>query len=147
MIYSAADLIGSQSNEIFGNWTHNTIEEGDKVIYRKGVIKTEPYKVNILPAHLGSNILFYTTDKEKIPPYSSMPHATGRSGPRGKTKVSPEKAAEIRKTVYIPEKISNSSLRSEHPSCYNNFDKIYDTLIDYIIPVGESKIKSYVGKV
>ena len=61
LLTDLADLIGSQSNEIFGNWTHNTIEEGDKVIYRKGVIKTEPYKVNILPAHLGSNILFYTT--------------------------------------------------------------------------------------
>jgi hypothetical protein len=76
-----------------------------------------------------------------------MPHATGRSKPRGEGKVSLEKANSLRDLVYIPEEISNSSLRSEHPSCFNDFNKIINSLGNYIVPFGESKILSYVGKV
>jgi len=63
--------------------------------------------------------------------------------------VSEEDAAFVRKLVYIPDEIENSSLRSEHPSCYNGFDKILTILGQgkYIVPVGEMRILSYIGKI
>ena len=137
---------------IFGNWPHNTVEETEgKVIYRKGVVKVEPEKLYILPAHLGAKILVYSVNEDKMPPYSSMPHATGRAGPRNAMKVSPEEAAKLRDSVYIPPGISNESLRSEHPSCYNDFNKIFRKLLTpecpYFRPLGETQILSYVGKI
>ena len=142
------ELIGTRG-ELAGNWTHNLIEENEKVIYRKGCIKVEPEKTYILPAHLGAKILIYTVDKSTMPPYFSMPHATGRSGPRGKMKVAIKEAAEVRNMVYIPEGISNSALRTEHPKCYNDFTNIIDTLgkSAYIKPIDEIQILSYIGKV
>ena len=134
--------------EFLGNWTHNSVEETDnKVIYRKGVIKVSEGNIYMLPSSLGAKIWFYTVREGHMPPYNSMPHATGRSGPRGSTKVTEETAAELRKMVYIPEQISNSSLRTEHPSCYNGYDGIINKLREFIVPLGSSKILSYVGKV
>ncbi|MBU2560737.1 MAG: hypothetical protein KKD17_00415 [Nanoarchaeota archaeon] len=132
---------------MMGNWTHNSVEDSEKVIYRKGVVKVEPHKLHVLPAHLAAKILMYTVDESDLPPYSSMPHATGRSGPTGKMKVSSEIAGLLRKQVYIPAGISDSSLRSEHPSCYNGFGRILSRLGNHIVPLGECRILGYVGKV
>jgi len=142
-----ASLLHS-SFRLLGNWTHNSVEESkDKIIYRKGVIKTVPEQIHLLPAHLGAKILVYSVKSNNLPPYSSFPHATGRCAPRGESKVSVEEAASLREMVYIPAVISDSSLRTEHPSCYNNFDQIFKSVGSYLVSLGEIKIKSYVGKV
>ncbi len=158
-----ASLIGASSCNVLGNWTHNLVEEDcDKIIYRKGVVRVIPEKVHILPAHLGERILFYTvSDKHpfQLPPYASMPHATGRKGPLGMTKVSLSEVSAMRKDPlmpYIPPKISDASLRSEHPSCFNDYAKIMERLQykinthfdnKFFIPLGQCRILSYVGKV
>ncbi len=158
----AAD-IGSKVQGILGNWTHNSVEETEQgIIYRKGIVKVKPMKVHILPESIGAMVLFYTVSDEhpfQMPPYNSMPHATGRAGPRGEMKVSLEEVREMRKQPwipYIPAGISDTSLRSEHPSCFNNSDKIFERLRyniserlreTYYIPTGEAQILSYVGKV
>ncbi len=142
-------LLGTKG-ELLADWPHNTVEETpDKIIYRKGAVKVEPGKIYFLPAHLQADILVYSHLEEKLPPYSSMPHGTGRRGPRGQTKVTAEQASLIRKQVYIPSGIKDSSLRTEHHSCYNGFDKIFDTLRkeELFVPVGYARILSYVGKV
>ncbi len=136
--------------ELLGDWCHNSIEDaGVNVIYRKGVVHVEPGKLSVLPAHLGTKILVYTVNEKSMPPYDSMPHATGRAGPRGVMKVTEEEAASVRDLVYIPEGIDNASLRSEHPTCYNGFEKIFKAFGEgkYIVPVGEMRILAYVGKV
>jgi len=145
--YNLAKKIGAKCS-IMGNWTHNSVDQEDgKIIYRKGVIKTTPEKIYVLPANLGEMVLFYIVDKENMPPCNSMPHATGRAGPRGDLKVTAEKAGLIRKVVYIPEKISNESLRSEYPSCYNDFKPIFNAMGKYIVEIDEAQILSYVGKI
>ncbi len=149
--YELAGLL-KKPCELLGDWPHNTVEEKDgKVIYRKGVVKVEPLKLFLLPAHVGAYVWAYTVDKKNLPPYSSMPHATGRKGPRKKTKVDLDNAASVRDYVYVPEDISDSSLRTEHPECFNGFDKIINKLggggKNYIVSVGKAKILSYVGKI
>lgn len=152
----AAD-IGSKTCRMLGNWTHNSVEETEEgIIYRKGVVKVEPKKLYILPANIGEMILFYTVSDQhplKLPPYSSMPHATGRAGPRGQMKVFLEEVREMRRQTwipYIPAGISDAALRSEHPSCFNNGESIYRKLgleNRFYVSVGECQILSYVGKV
>ncbi|MBI2146242.1 RtcB family protein [Candidatus Woesearchaeota archaeon] len=142
----------SSNGKVIGDWVHNSVEqEDDKILYRKGLVKVQPDKLYFLPSSLGAKIILYTVPDESLLPYASMPHATGRSGPRGKTKVSLETAASIRELAYIPADISNGSLRTEHPSCFNNYDKIYSKLRNhnglFFVPVGETTILSYIGKV
>ncbi len=145
-----AELVDSPC-KLMGDWTHNTVAvEDNKVIYRKGVVKVEAGKLYPLPAHLGAKILWYTPNPTTLPPYCSMPHATGRRGPLGDTKVDTEEVEILREMVYIPAGISSPSLRSEHPSCYNGYDKIMGRLLhekNLFIPVGETRILSYIGKV
>lgn len=139
------DLLKSKG-ELISDWPHNTVEETeDKIIYRKGAIKTRPKKIHILPAHLEAHILVYSVDGECQPIYASMPHATGR---KKATKVTAEQASLLRKFVYIPKEIPDSSLKSEHPSGYNDFNKILERLGGkYFISIGEIEILSYIGKV
>ncbi|MFH1290633.1 MAG: hypothetical protein ABIH92_04455 [Nanoarchaeota archaeon] len=145
--YQLAGLIETNA-KLIGNWTHNSVEETDQgIVYRKGVVKLSPGQMCMLPAHLGEEILMYELNKNNLPPHSSMPHATGRQGPRGKTKVTPEEASTLRESVYIPQKISDQSLRTEHPSCYNGFEKIFDKLGPNFSVRGKARILSYVGKV
>ena len=141
----------SNDHELMVDSPHNTIERNEgKVIYRKGVVKAKPGEIHPLPAHLGAKVWWYTTTNDVAPPFSSMPHATGRKGPRSETKVTVEKAREIRDLVYIPEGISDASLRTEHPSCFNGYEKITKKMLEennLFVPVGSSRILSYVGKV
>ncbi len=138
----------SVSAEVLGDWPHNSVEiaEGE-VIYRKGVIKVIPEKIHLLPASLGEKILLYTVSSQYLPPYSSFPHAAGRKGSRGNHKVGINRIPELRERVYIPAQIADTSLRSEHPDCYNSFEHILEKLGFYIISLGSTRILSYVGKV
>lgn len=154
--HQLASNIGSSICRMLGNWAHNTVEEtSEGIIYRKGVVKVQPMKVYILPESIGAMVLFYTVSSEapfQLPPYSSMPHATGRAGPRGEMKVSLEEVREMRKEKwipYIPQGISDSALRSEHPSCFNDYEKIFRKLEmenNFFTSVGQCQILSYVGK-
>lgn len=146
--YELFNLIGT-NGEKFSDWPHNTVEKTESgVIYRKGTVKVEPNKMHILPAHVGECIAVYALDTRKEGlPYSSMPHATGRKGPLGDLKMDSSEVGIMRKLTYIPDSISDSSLRSEHPSCYNSSEKCFDKLRNFVVLVGDTKILAYVGKV
>ena len=144
--YKLSEIIGA-TPRILGNWTHNSVEyDKGRIIYRKGAIKITSERLHLITGNLGTKVWFYTVDGSDVPPLCSMPHGTGRRGPRGDTKVSLKDASELRKMVHIPAGISDSSLRTEHPSCYNNFNNIINNLGDYIVSMGTSVILSYVGK-
>lgn len=145
--YKIADILGVNADSL-GNWTHNSVEiENDKVVYRKGAVKTEHGKMYILPSNLCKSVFVYTVHEEFLPPYSSMPHGTGRRGPLSEFKVTEEKAREIRDVIYVPDVISDASLKSEHPDCYNSTSKIFKALHEHIVGLGDILIRSYIGKI
>lgn len=132
----------------FGNWPHNFIErKDDKIIYRKGSIKVEHGELHLLPEHMMSEILVYTVIKDNMPPLDSMPHGTGRKGPLNEFKVDEAEASKLRAMVYIPKLISDASLKSEHPNCYNSSSEISSNFCRQVISVGSIKIKAYIGKI
>ncbi len=145
--HELADLIGTRAN-VYADWPHNTVEfEKGQVVYRKGVINVTPEKEYILPVSLGSTILVYAPNPDNMPPMNSMPHAAGRRIPRGQGKVAIEKVAEIRTLAYIPDRISDTSLRSEHPSCYNTIRSITRKFVKSMLTIGELRILAYIGKI
>jgi len=143
-----AKLIGSKIIEKYGDWTHNSVERKDgKIIYRKGAIKVLSGKIHIFPVSLGNPILFYTVDGNYIPPYNSMPHASGRKVKTGDFKASLESVSEFRKLIYIPEEVKDNSLRAEHPDCFNTLNDFTDEFKLYFNSIGEVNIIAYVGKI
>ena len=145
--YKLAAILGIKA-AIWGNWSHNTVEEVDgKYIYRKGAIKVVPDKLFLLPLSLGRNSLIYAVSGNITEIYNSMPHGTGRKGPLSQLKATEKEVEELRKIVYVPAIIPNSSLKSEHPLCYNDGFKIIEALSQYILPLAEIKILAYVGKI
>ena len=145
--HKLAAILGIRA-AIWGNWSHNTVEEVDgKIIYRKGAIKVVPDKLFLLPLSLGRNSLVYIVSQKVSEIYNSMPHGTGRKGPLSQLKASEAELVELREKVYVPGIIPNSSLKSEHPVCYNDGSKIYEILGKYMAAVGDIQIKAYIGKI
>ena len=142
-----ARLVGAY-HELIVDLPHNSVEiEDGKVVYRRGAIKVTPKRVHVLPSHLGAKILWYTVDEDNMPPFASMPHGTGRKGPLSQVKATTQDTERLREKIYIPDLVKTASLKSEHPLCYNDPGKIFDKLKEYIVPLGEVKILSYVGKI
>jgi hypothetical protein len=131
--------------KLLGNWTHNSVEVGDSVIYRRGVIKVQSRKVHPFLRSVGRPIEFYSFDAV-LPVYDSMPHGVGRKGPLGETKVSLQDAAAFRARVYVPAGIADTSLRSEHPDCYRTGSDVNRICKD-ILWLGKTDVLAYVGKV
>jgi hypothetical protein len=131
-----------------GDWPHTRVDrEEDKVVYRKGVIKAIPKRTLLLTASAELPLWFYILDDDNLPPRASMPHATGRRTARGEGKVTLEEAAAMRKNVHIPSPIADTALRSEHPSCYNDWRPVIEVLGKHMITLGTAKILAYVGKI
>jgi len=141
-------VIGAKGSEQVHDWPHNTIETEDgRVIYRKGVIKVQPNKIHLLPSSIGSTIYGYSVLEASMLPYNSAPHGVGRRGPRGETKVSLADAASVRQYAYVPTRISNSSLRTEHPSCFNSTANIFELWGKHMVCLGDLRILAYIGKI
>jgi len=148
----ASDIAGlvKVNYERIGDWPHNSVEyQNGSVIYRKKTIKTFEKKLHIFTGSLGTTVMFYTFGTGKMPKLESMPHGSGRSEPLSQLKqhVTEDDVKGLRKMVYIPEMIKDSSLKSEHPKCYDlEFSVLNEVNENYCI-VNEVKILAYVGKI
>lgn len=141
------DLLGT-NGEMIGNWTHNSVERSESgFIYRKGAVKVQLGKLHVLPAHLGADVYFYVPDPDSMPPLDSLPHGTGRLAGRGALKVDLDQVKALREMVYIPDCIRDTSLRTEHPSCFNGYSGIFKHLHGHVIGIRSSRILGYVGKI
>lgn len=150
--YDISQRLGVDA-EVLGDWIHNSVEQTDgKVIYRKGAIKVSEGKIHILPAHIGSDILVYTVDNNELPPMDSMPHGTGRKYPRSALKddscisIMKQQIHDLRQHVYMPVG-DDDALKSAAPYCYNDFTRVFEKLVQYIVSVGHLDIKAFIGKI
>jgi hypothetical protein len=134
---------------MINDWSHNSIEEnGDEIIYRKGAIKPKTDGLNFFPMSLGRAIPFYIINPRNFKQFrDSVPHGSGRVGPTSQNKVSLEKVKELREQVFIPKKITDTSLRTEHPDCYNNIDAFLNIFRDHIQIIGETQIEAYIHQI
>tara|TARA_Y100000310_G_scaffold162223_1_gene162184 strand:+ start:4403 stop:5323 length:921 start_codon:yes stop_codon:yes gene_type:complete len=143
------DLVQNCSNaklNLLLDLPHNTLEVTDSdFIYRKGAMKLKSKEYGVIPSTMGGEaVLIRGTDSiEELE--NSICHGTGRKISRSDSKNMEFDSTSLRKKIYIPNSISDSSLRTEAPHCYRGLDEVLPKLHKYASIVGRLKPLSYVG--
>lgn len=75
-----------------------------------------------------------------------LPHGTGRTMSRSDAKHVAIDFEAVRQRVYIPNRIENSSLRTEAPSCYRGLDDALDCMQGYLNVVERLSPVAYIGQ-
>ena len=135
--------------EMICDLPHNTIEaqRDGSMIIRKGAIKAEPGGLVVIPSSMSGDVVMATA-KEKVGELlNSLSHGTGRLVPRSvaKSMASEGAIAALRESIYIPEAISDESLRSEIPSGYRPLDECLGLLRPYIEEHARLQVIGYIG--
>jgi hypothetical protein len=117
-IYGKLSLILDKphnSYEITGNGT---------VIIRKGAVKLRPGELTVIPSTMDDDMVLAKGTGKISEVLDSMSHGTGRVKSRSESKEDARSYdfAGLRKRIYIPQQIPNSSILTENPSCYRKLD-------------------------
>lgn len=122
------NTIALSVREHFGNCEvvldldHNGFEklEDGKVIIRKGAVQVNPGSRAIIPSSMSGDVALVKATDGVADALFSLSHGTGRIMSRSQAKQASAQFdfTGLRKAVYIPSYIDNSSLRTEGPYCY-----------------------------
>lgn len=129
---------------------HNSFEriKSGEIIVRKGAVKAPPGTLTVLPSHmLGDVALIRATDLTKQS-LCSLSHGTGRTMSRSEAKDLAEGVdfSELRRAIYIPEYVHDSSLRAEAPHCYRSLDSCLRQLHGLVEEVDRYAVMAYLGR-
>lgn len=86
---------------------------------------------------------------DKISDYlNSLSHGTGRKYSRSDTKTYAEQYdyEALRRRIYIPNSISNASIKTETPFCYRSIDDCMNLLGDIVEEVERFVPTAYIGQ-
>jgi len=138
--------------EVILDKNHNHFEEIDTgVIIRKGAVKLLPDELTVIPSTMnGDMVLAHGGSSEFLEPLLfSMSHGTGRAKSRSESKEDARNFdfAALRRAIYIPNGISNASLRTENPRCYRDLDACLKLLGDSVIVEERLTTVAYIGQV
>lgn len=129
---------------------HNTYEilNNGNVIIRKGSVKLEAGDRTIIPSNMEGDMILVEATKEISKYLNSMSHGTGRVMSRGESKQYAEQYdyEALRKLIYIPEQISNASIKTEAPFCYRNIDDCMNLLNGVVTEVERFIPIAYIGQ-
>lgn len=128
---------------------HNHFEEvDDGVLIRKGAQRVEPGEYAVIPSNLLDDMVLVRATSKVSEIYNCLPHGTGRmmsrSAAKGATGTFDFEA--MRQQVYIPEQISDASLRTEAPICYRPLDVCLELVSEYIDVVERFVPVAYIGQ-
>lgn len=104
---------------------HNHYEALDEgVLIRKGSQRVEPSELALIPSNLMDDMVIVRATEGARETMNCLPHGTGRTMSRSDAKraVATFDFGRMRSAVYIPERITDASLRTEAPICYRNLD-------------------------
>jgi hypothetical protein len=126
---------------------HNHFELlGPSVLIRKGVQRVAPSELAIIPSNLLDDIVLVRATSAVDSILNCLPHGTGRTMSRSDAKLVPFDFDALRQRVYIPERIENSSLRTEAPSCYRSLDDCLECMQGYLEVVERLTPVAYIGQ-
>jgi RNA-splicing ligase RtcB len=122
--------------EVILDKNHNDFElqNDESVIIRKGAVKLKPNETAVIPSNINGDAVLVKA-KEKISDVMcSMSHGTGRIMSRSEAKnfASKYDYSKLRDSIYMPDEISNDSIKTEAPFCYRSLDdclKLIDSLV------------------
>lgn len=128
---------------------HNHFEqmEGGTLI-RKGAQRVEPGELALIPSNLLDDMVIVRATDRVGDILFCLPHGTGRTMSRSDAKRATESFDfdAMRKQVYIPEQITNASLRTEAPICYRNLDAGLALIEPYVEEVERFVPVAYIGQ-
>lgn len=152
---SNRDQVATCVQRVFGSdvrpiWDkpHNTFEQlsDGSVIIRKGVIAVNPGEQVIIPSSMTGDVTMATVSTAADMVLNSVSHGTGRLLSRGDAKDLKLDASRLRNQLYIPDYISDSSLRTESPECYRSLAHCLDLLGPLVKEERRFSVLAYLGR-
>lgn len=148
------DCVADAVKKIYGDCeckldlAHNTYEKlnDGSVVIRKGVIKVKPGEQIILPSHMSGDIALLQAQSGVTGTLHSLSHGTGRAMSRSEAKEIPVNFEELRQSIYIPNYINNSSIKTEAPHCYRSLDSCIDLLGPLVREEARFAVVAYLGR-
>ncbi len=128
---------------------HNTYEvlPDGGVIIRKGAVRVEPGDLNVIPSHLAGDVALVRATNAVRGTLLSLSHGTGRKMARSASKglADAYDFESLRRCVLMPNRISDSSLRTEGPYAYRELGDCLSLLEGYVELVEQFSIVGYIG--
>ncbi len=130
---------------------HNSyeIQEDGAVIIRKGAVKLMSGELTIIPSNMNDDAVLVRANDNIADSLFSMSHGTGRIMSRGDAKQFADSFdyEDLRRKIYIPEMISDASIKTEAPFCYRNIDKCLMFIDKLVIEVKRFSPIAYLGQI
>ncbi|MFA8434497.1 MAG: RtcB family protein [Marinifilaceae bacterium] len=129
---------------------HNHFEKTNEgVILRKGAVKIHPHELTVLPSNLIGDIVLVKATQKVEATLFSLNHGTGRIMARSEAKLHAEdyNYHKLREHIYIPEMISNASIKTEAPYCYRNLEDCLELIHELITVEKRFKPIAYLGQI
>lgn len=128
---------------------HNHYEELDSgVLIRKGSQRVEPGELALIPSSLLDDMVIVRATSRVAELMHCLPHGTGRTMSRSDAKRATDQFdfRAMRRSVYIPEQITDASLRTEAPICYRKLEDGLSYIKDYVEIVERFVPIAYIGQ-
>ena len=128
---------------------HNSFEilEDGSVIIRKGAVRVKPGDLAVIPSSMTGDVVLVEATENVENALYSLSHGTGRTMPRSKAREFSRDYdfSKLRKAIYIPVYIQNSSLRTEAPYCYRSLNDCLSLLQDLVVEKERFAVIAYLG--
>ena len=129
---------------------HNHFEHTENgVIIRKGAVNVKPGELTVVPSNMNGDVVLISATNGVENTFHSLCHGTGRIRSRSESKIlSPEFDFELlRSQIYIPEMISNESIKTDLPFCYRDLDDCLLLIDDLINIEHRFRVIAYMGQI
>lgn len=129
---------------------HNHFEQTHEggVIIRKGAVRVTPGELTVVPSNMNGDVVLLRATPEVEFAYNSLCHGTGRVMSRGEAKeyASTFDYNALRQKIYIPDMISNESIKTDAPFCYRDLDACLELIAPLIEVQQRYSVFAYLGQ-
>ncbi len=137
--------------EIVLDVNHNDFElfNDGSVIIRKGAVKVNKGEKTIIPSNMDGDVVMVEATEQIDQTLYSMSHGTGRIMSRSEAKNFADQYnyQSLRQRIYIPDSISNDSIKTEAPFCYRDINKCMELVNGLIVEVKRFVPIAYLGQI
>lgn len=126
----------------------DSISKDGEIIIRKGSVKLLENELTLIPSNMDNDMILVKANSKINDCLNSLSHGTGRIMSRGDAKEVAKNYdySALRKRIYIPEGISNDSIKTEAPFCYRNLDDCMALISDIVEEVDRFSPIAYIGQ-
>jgi RNA-splicing ligase RtcB len=137
--------------EIILDKNHNGFEilNNGYVIIRKGAVKLLSNETAVIPSSMNGDVVLVKAKDTINKVLNSMSHGTGRIMSRSEAKTYAEKFdyKSLREMIYIPNMISDASIKTEAPFCYRAIDSCLQLIDKLVTEVQRFSPFAYLGQI